>query len=163
MTSHPTRQVIIDPTGAERRTSPRMPLAFPARLTCVYDTFDCELVDLSAVGALVKLVQPLPVGVCAYLRAGPFEIFATSARTASCANTSSLAGVMFESRLAQDQITILRTYARDWKFIEERNAYRAARDWWNAGIRSHDSRAASRKPDPLSRQFTVDKVIQIIF
>ena len=120
----------------DRRASVRMPLTAPAKLVCVYDIFDCVLLDLSGFGALVASASPLSVGTSAYLRAGTSEIFAVGVRKISHPDTPFFIGVMFDERLTRDQIMSLRSYARDWVRIEQRREYCAARDWWNAGISS---------------------------
>lgn len=135
----------------DRRASVRMPLAAPAKLVCVYDTFDCVLLDLSGFGALVASASPLSVGTSAYLRAGTSEIFAVGVRKVSCPGNPFLIGVMFDERLTRNQIMSLRSYARNWVRIEQRREYCAARDWWNAGILSwphgrDDTRRRSRIP-----------------
>lgn len=130
------RQEVGSGATPDRRTSVRMPLTAPAKLVCVYDTFDCVLLDLSGFGALVASASPLSVGRSAYLRAGTSEIFAVGVRKVSCPGTPFLIGVMFDERLTRDQIMSLRSYARNWIRIEQRREYCAARDWWNAGILS---------------------------
>jgi hypothetical protein len=130
------RQEVGGGATPDRRVSVRMSLTAPAKLVCVYDTFDCVLLDLSGFGALVASASPLSVGTSAYLRAGTSEIFAVGVRKVSCPGAPFLIGVMFDERLTRDQIISLRTYARDWIRIEQRREYCAARDWWNAGILS---------------------------
>ncbi|WP_017664178.1 PilZ domain-containing protein [Porphyrobacter sp. AAP82] len=129
-----TRKGMANVTIPELRALPRMPMAFPAKLACVYGTLECELLDLSGVGALVRSASPLSLGASTYLRAGPCEIFAVAVRKDSNQEAPALTGVMFDDRLTRDQIASLRIYARDWIRIEQRREYVAARDWWNAGI-----------------------------
>jgi hypothetical protein len=108
-------------------------MLLPAKLVCVYDTLDCVVLDLSDVGAFVKTTSPLSVGSSAYLRAGPFDIFAVGVRIASYSTAYALTGVVFDNRLTRDQVMNLHTYARNWTQAEELRKYLAAREWWYAG------------------------------
>ena len=117
-------------TISERRTSPRTPLLLPAKLVCVYGTVDCIVLDLSAVGALIKTASPLSVGASAYLRTGPFDIFVASVRIASRSRAYAVTGILFENRLTQAQIKELRSYGRNCIQAERRASYEKAREWW---------------------------------
>lgn len=119
--------------SSERRASPRMPMLLPAKLVCVYDTLDCMVLDLSEVGAFVKMASPLAVGASAYLRSGPFDIFAVGVRIVSYSTAYSLTGVVFDNRLTRDEVTNLHNYAMNWTRSEELRKYHAAREWWHAG------------------------------
>lgn len=127
------RQAMGGDASSERRASPRTELLLPAKLVCVYDTLDCMVLDLSEVGAFVKMARPLSVGASAYLRAGPFDIFAAGVRIASYSTAYSLAGIVFDDRLTRDEFTNLHWYAWNWTRSEERRKYHAAREWWYAG------------------------------
>jgi hypothetical protein len=127
------RLVMGGDASSERRASPRTQLLLPAKLVCVYDTLDCMVLDLSEVGAFVKMANPLSVGASAYLRAGPFDIFAVGVRIVSYSRAYALNGVAFDNRLSQDQIMNLQSHARDWVQVERRREYQAARQWWHSG------------------------------
>ncbi len=119
----------------DRRSSPRLPLLLPARLICVFDTFNCVLVDFSGTGALVKMERTLSVGAGAYLCAGDFRIFSVTVRAVANSEASSLTGLTFDTRLTREQILDLRTFASNLNHIEHYKTYSAARDWSKGGSR----------------------------
>jgi hypothetical protein len=111
-----------------RRSAPRVQLSAPARLVSVFDTHECEIVNLSRSGALIRLARPLAVDACGYLRAGPFESFAISVRVIKL-GYDVINGVKFDRPLAREQFGELIKYSKELARGHNNLAVLAARDW----------------------------------
>ncbi len=125
----PTPPADQDSSVLGRRSSPRLSLRIPAKLISTVESQDCELVDVSLTGALLRLARPLNVDACGYLRAGPLEAFAVTVRVNQRFEAEALSAMEFDPPLTRDQILELRAYARQHQMIERRTHISAARDW----------------------------------
>jgi hypothetical protein len=133
MRSHPVSSL---PTFADmlgRRGSPRLHVVVPARLTSVYETQDCVLLDISQTGARIGLERPLTVNTSGYLRVGPIEVFATAVRVRMHEDRHGINGVEFDVRLNKSQVLAVRAYAENYELAERRAFLIQARDWVTGG------------------------------
>lgn len=101
----------LDITEINRRCSTRLLLRIPAKLVSVFETQDCLLVDVSQIGALIRVARPLAIDACGYLRAGPLEAFAIAVRSNADSAAGPISGVWFDQPLTAAQVMYLQAYA----------------------------------------------------
>lgn len=110
----------------------RIHLAAPAKLIGVADTQNCTLIDLSRIGARIRLLRPLPVNTAGFLRVGTIETFGIVVR-ARMDEQSGINGLAFDVPLSRQEVVSLRHYAVNHEMAERRNALLQARAWVTGG------------------------------
>jgi hypothetical protein len=122
------------PLPVGRRSAARLRLAVPVRLVSTHGTAICVLLDLSRSGARIGLAEPLPPGVCVYLRIARLEVFAEVVRRHD-GEGGGVNGLAFDEPLSEDAVLAVRHFAEG--FAErERDALRdQVRRWVSGEIR----------------------------
>lgn len=126
MTYMPLSPILFDSGRLDRRTAARVPLRAQATLVSVFDNHECGLVNVSRSGALIRLARPLALDTSAYLRAGSFEAFAITMRSAKFDEGYPYTGIQFEIPLTSEQVLQLRTWAWEFSMVEKRLSLLAA-------------------------------------
>lgn len=109
----------LDITDINRRCSTRLLLRIPAKLVSVFETQDCLLVDISQIGALVRVARSLAIDACGYLRAGPLEAFAIAVRSNADSAAGPISGVRFDQPLSAAKVMHLRACAQQQHRCQE--------------------------------------------
>lgn len=123
-------------TDINRRCSTRLVLRIPAKLVSVFETQDCLLLDVSQMGALLRVARPLAIDACGYLHAGPLEAFAIAVRTNADSAAGGISGVCFDKPLSAAQVLYLRAYAQQQHRSQENPTEFTSPAWGNAARRA---------------------------
>lgn len=114
-----------------RRAAARLRLSIPVRLTTIYETHNCVLLDLSRTGAQVALPVPLTIGEGGILRVGQLEVFGEVIRQ-MIGTGGGVNGIVFEELLPQAAVLGVRHHAETFR-LKERDVLREKVRRWVAG------------------------------
>lgn len=115
-----------NPVG--RRSAARLRLSIPARLTTLYETRPCIVIDISQTGAQIALPKPLRIGQGAVLQVATIEPFGDIVRDMYGPNGGTN-GLAFDSPLSEVDVLAVRSFSETFEKDEIRRLRREARRW----------------------------------
>lgn len=111
-------------SASGRRTAPRLRLSLPGTFMSTQGNHPCIVTNLSRVGVLIAISEPLAKGKDGFLRCGPLDHFVTVIR-----RESGLNALEFESPLTDAFVKQMRLYHETFADRELDELIEVARRW----------------------------------